>query len=250
MKKIFYMIGLMAAAIFSSCEKDLPLYSDSQARLNFYYKDNRVSDSLVSYSFSYHGNVQEDTIWFEVLTMGFPADYDRSFELEQVDGDAVAGTHYVSFDDAAIKEKFFKVKANAVSARVPVVVLRDASLKDKQVKLVVKIKDNGIFAPGYDETNYKIVRITDRLSKPDAWDGRMDYYFDPYGSVKHQFMIDVTGDMWDDDYINSFIDDFGYVSYLKSKLRVALEEENARRAAQGLDPLAEADSTPVTFGVW
>lgn len=249
MKKIFYMIGLMAAAIFSSCEKDLPLYSDSQARLNFYYEGNRTSDSLVSYSFSYHGSVQEDTIWFEVLTMGFPADYDRAFELEQVDGDAVAGTHYVSFDDATIKEKFFKVKANATSAKVPVVVLRDASLKEKQVKLVVKIKDNGIFAPGYDETNYKIVRITDKLSKPDAWGGAMDAYYGQYGLVKHQFMIDATGEMWDDDYINGFINDFGYASYLGSKLRVALDEENARRATQGLPPLAEADGTPIVGGV-
>lgn len=250
MKKIFYLVSLVAAVMFSSCEKDLPLYSDPQARLNFYYKENRTSDSLVSYSFAYHGDVREDTVWLEVLTMGFPADYDRSFELMQESGDAVAGTHYLSFDDAAYKEKYLWIKANAVSAKVPIILLRDASLKDRQVRLAVKIKTNENFTGGYTETDHKIIRITDKLSKPDAWDGRMDYYFDPYGPVKHQFMINVTGEMWDDDYINGFIDDFGYVTYLKSKLRVALEEENARRAAQGLEPLAEADGSPVTFGVW
>ena len=66
-------------------------------------------------------------------------------------------------------------------------------------------------------------------------------------------MIDVSGERWDDDYlvntlrINESDCDQNYILALSNKFYKALQEENARRAANNLDPLAEDDGTLVAF---
>lgn len=249
--KLFILAGLTAVLAFSSCEEDLPLYQDDQAKLNFEYNYSR-SDSIISYSFVYNGGIQEDTVWLQLNTMGYVSDQERHFELQQVPSgktDAVAGTHYVSFDDTSYKSKYLMVPAGATSVKVPIIMLRDASLKDGNVYLKVAVRDGIDFTAGYDDLKYKTVTFNDYLSKPDAWGAAMNWYFGQYGTAKHQFMIDTIGEKWDDDYINSFINDFGYVTYLISKLNKALTEENSRRAALGLSPLSESDGTLVTIGM-
>ncbi len=253
MKKAIIFWGLLfGMTMLWSCEEDLPLYNSQQARLNFAYNYNH-NDSVMSYSFVYHGPVEQDTVWLTLNTMGFLSDHDRSFELKQVPVDgqnAVPGKHYVSFDDATYKDRYLKVPANAVTVDVPIILLRDPSLKTDEVMLKIMVKDNENFVEGYANENFKIVKFTDKLSKPDAWGAAMNWYFGDYGVVKHQFMIDVTGEKWDDDYINSFINDYGYVTYLKSKLRTALNEENARRRAAGLGDLCEENGMLINWGAF
>ena len=125
---------------FTSCEKDLPTYATSDCNLNFVYRDyeNKIKtsanvtdeDRTYSFSFVYSGmNVQQDTVWFEVSTMGHLSDVDRTFALEQIQiegvENAVAGTHYQAFDTPSL-QKFYVIKAGKNSAMIPVVLLRDA----------------------------------------------------------------------------------------------------------------------------
>ena len=64
--------------------------------------------------------------------------------------------------------------------------------------------------------------------------------------MKHQFLIGETGDKWDDEYIDKLMTgDSSYLEYMMRKMARRLREVNAERAAQGLDPLTEADGTPV-----
>ncbi len=247
-KSILLSLVAMAAAMLTSCEKDLPLYDDTQAYLNFRYAN--TSDSTINYSFVFSGGKQQDTVWVTMLTMGFLSDQTRTFELQQIptgQNDAVAGRHYVALDDERIKP-FLKIDAGATSTQVPVILLRDASLDEQTVKLKLAVKDNGTFKPGYKERLYKTISLTAMLSKPQEWTTFADYYFGTWGPVKHQFMIDVTGEKWDDEYIKSVINDYGYVSFLISKLNKALSEENARRLAAGEGYMQEKDGTLVTFG--
>ena len=73
-------------------------------------------------------------------------------------------------------------------------------------------------------------------------------YAGDYGVVKHQFLIDQTGEKWDDDYIEKFMTgDGAYRSYLIEKLSKRLDEVNAERQEKGESPLCEADGTPVSF---
>jgi hypothetical protein len=260
---IFAMTLLLAMA---SCEKDLPLYSDSTCRLNFYYGlDSRADfDSALavsSFSFVYGGSdVARDTMWFKVQTMGFVSDQDRPISLVQVDttaNKAVAGKHFVAFDDPSIAE-YYKIPAGKAMTSIPVILLRDASLKDTSVVLKFRFKDNEYFTKGYDEYQTRVIVFTDRMAEPAKWNYPYPYYgtytirlasfFGTYGVVKHQFLIDHTGKKWDDDFIEQLMTgDSNYLQYLAQKMRADLVTLNAERAAKGLGDLSEADGTPVSF---
>lgn len=257
--------------LLSSCEKDLELYSDTTCRLNFYYSGVSTTEDYdaalgnQTFSFVYTGeNVERDTIWVEVETMGFTSDENRPVELQQLDTTAnmaVAGKHYVAFDDPSLAE-YYKIPAKKARASLPIVLLRDASLKDTSVVLKFGFKETSLFKHGYDVFQTRSITFTDRLAEPANWSKAyhpyprypnistyFSNYFGAYGVVKHQFLINKTGSTWDDDYIDELMTgDSNYLYYMMQKMQKLLAEENASRAAQGLGPLTEADGTVVYIG--
>lgn len=259
----FYMMALVSLMSLASCEKDLPVYSDPTCRLNFYYDISSTSDfeaKLARSAFSFVYGPEEavdDTIWFEVETMGFVADYDRPISLEQIEvaeaNNAVVGKHYQSFDTPSL-QKFYVMPAGKARTKIPVVLLRDASLKTENVVLKVAIKANEYFANGYEPYRERTIEFTDQLSEPSYWNKVYNKYysigafFGAYGVVKHQFLIEQTGENWDDEYIEKLMSgDMAYLNYLYDKMTARLAEVNAEREAKGEGPLSEADGTPVTF---
>ena len=262
-----YMLVMALMAVATSCEKDLEVYSDPACRLNFYYDIETVGDfkpemAHAAYSFVYGSpDLQQDTVWFEVESMGFVADTDRPIALQQIDSvgveNAVVGLHYVGFDDAQLA-KHYVMPAGKARTRLPIVILRDASLKDKAVVLKFRIKANESFVNGYAPLAERVLTLTDHLSEPSRWNYQYPYggsytislasYFGSYGPVKHQFLINETGEKWDDDYIDALMTgDSMYIMYMMSKMSRRLGEVNAQRTSQGLDVLREADGTEVAI---
>lgn len=268
-KNIFRQLSVIAwssvlllgvTCMLSSCEEDLKPYDepDGLGRVYFLYGNGKVddtsADSLVSYSFIYHNNVPSDTIWLRVCTAGFLSSVDRYLELEQVTtgvNDAISGTHYMSFDDPAYKQ-LLRVPADSLRCNIPVIVYNHPTLQNGDVTLKVKLKATSSLLLGYEDFLTKRINISAVLSKPVNWNMLCDWYLGDYGKVKHQFMIDVSGDPWDDDYLLNVahVNDYSYQDFLRYKatrFSKALAELNAQRAAQGLDPLAEENGALVTF---
>lgn len=251
MKRSIYTLLLLAGLTgMTSCEKDQPVYSEETCWLNFKEVYSTEIPST-DYTFVYAGSVTEDTVWLTVTTLGFVKDYDRAIAIEQEmtdEDDAVAGTHYLAFDDESLK-KYYVMPAGAVSTNIPIVVLRDASLKTKAVNLKISIKENDNFKVGYERDRCRTVTISDRLSKPSNWDyAGFPYYVSTYTTGVHQFMIDLTGEKWNDEYIDSLGGDYGYIEYLGTYFKRELKRVNAERVAAGLDILREEDGvTPVEF---
>lgn len=262
---------VLSAALLSGCEKDLEVYSDPTCRLNFTYEnvenrsDFKSQYATDTYSFVYSGDsVERDTVWYDIQTMGFLSDEDRPVTLVQLDTaacNAQPGVHYVAFDDASL-QSYYIIPAGKSTARLPIVLLRDATLKDTTVVLKFGIQSNEWFQNGYPEFQNRVLTFTDRLSEPSKWNA-MYYpfpsfptygvsfadYFGVYGTVKHRFLIEQNGEKWDDDYIDKLMTgDQQYLSYLVTKMSKALEELNAQRESQGLDVLKEEDGTTVVIG--
>lgn len=275
--KLFFKACNMATAVVAAltclcaCEQSLPLYNEPQSKLNFYYKDvyTQTPDyfdaevytdrlSRTAYSFIYAGNnVQRDTLWFEVESMGFVQNTDRPIALVQVDTTALQaqpGVHYVDFNDEQLK-KFYIMPARKARTKLPVVVLRHPSLQQGDVILKFAIAPNNYFQPGYEPFTTRRLTISATLSKPVKWDyfnettwKSVFYAYGEYGKVKHQFLIEASGERWDDDFIVKIVDgDTGYFDYLHQKMVEKLDQLNNQRAQQGLPPLAEADGTPVAL---
>lgn len=253
MKKLIYiLIGLvLLSPFFTSCEKDLPVFGEEKGRLNFEYERELLRDSIVRYSFTY-GPVETmiDTVWLVVNTIGVPATHNRTLALQQLvtgDNDATSGVHYVPFDDPELVDRFYYVPAGAITTRIPIVLKRDASLKTENYTLRVGFKPNEEFDYGSKEFSFKRIIIADQLVKPKNWYVCCDYFFGEYGPVKHQFMINVSGEKWDDEYVDTVVysyyqGDQNYLFYYAQKMYRALNEYNATH-----ERLCEEGGIPVAF---
>lgn len=246
----------------AGCDDKLTTFNSDVDGLSFV-------DSLTNFSFVYgDSDATEETLMLKVETMGYVSDRTRYITLEQVmvEGkeNAVAGVHYVAFDDASLQEQYV-IPKGTTTALIPVVLLRDASLETKDVTLMIRIAVNDDFGFSLVNRDVTLIVFTDRLIKPYHWNGGSDYWFGVYGPVKHRWLIETTGEKWDDDYLYNVIGfdadntdstdsniyrndnwDDGYVNgYLIPLLTQKLAAYNEELGADG--PLEEEDGTIVEF---
>lgn len=238
MKMTKYIWAVIVVLAMVSCKKDQYYLYNDVARIQFgpdptriYTPSFNLADTLKPYTFYYEdAAVKEDTVFFDIYAIGGTVGKDRSFSLlqEQLPNtlNAVPGTHYVAFTDARAS-KHYVIKGGTVHTRVPVIVLRDPSLKTSTPVLKFKVVDDNNFKIGEANNLWRKILITDRLSQPLAWNASFtQYYFGKYSVVKHKFMIDVTGEKWDQDFINLVYADSGLLGYYTAIIKTALIDYN------------------------
>lgn len=270
MEKIYFIFAALCGTLLASCSTEDASIGNPEAMIQF-NPGNLLAHGVISRSsmfFFMDDNVQVDTIWFDVLSVLKVPDRTMYIKLEQFDeiiydyvynekgalidsvanpvpNQAVPGRHYVAFDNAEYS-KLVKIEAGQFSTRIPVVTLRHESEKENTYYLNFRIVDSPDLKVAGSKAISAKIAISDKVSKPSAWNDQF-YIFGNYGEVKHGFMIRVTGQKWDNDFVAMISLSQSDQVYYRQVLRAALAEENAERASQGLAPLAEADGTPVEF---
>jgi len=237
-----------------ACEQELKVYDQPEGnRLLFKYEVlGGVTEVVTHHTFAYDPSSKTiDTVWVTVGTMGYITDYDRPVAFRQLQTDsinAVAGKHFVAFNDAQLSASY-RVPAGQSSARIPIVIMRDAQLKSEEVMLKFAIAPNEHFKLGIPAQTEKLIVLSDMLTQPKYWNMYATYYFaGNYGKVKHQFMIDAAAPLGikiDDDFFFKLVGDpynvdMGLTDYWFLFFSRKLSEENARREALGLGLLREA----------
>lgn len=232
MRILKYIMLVMVAVTFTSCQKDQYYLFNDIARIQFgpkstmpYLVSTSLADTLKPMTFYYHDqSIVQDTVFFDIYAIGGTSESDRSFKLEQeqVPGaiNAIPNKHYVGFDHADATKNFV-MKAGTVHTSVPILVLRDESLKTSTVVLKFKVVDNDDFKQGELSNVWRKATITDRLSQPAAWTTSVTtYYFGKYSVEKHKFMIEVTGQKWDQTFMDEVTDDQRnyYITVVKTAL--------------------------------
>lgn len=245
MKNLKYILMATVLLLLYSCKEEYYLYNDIK-RIQFgpditriYTPSYNLADTSKSYTFFYDNAAkQQDTIFFDIYAIGGVSNTDRAFKLEQVAvpgaDNAVAGKHYKAFNDASVASKYV-IKAGAVHAKVPIVMLRDATLKTTTVTLKFQIAQNENFSAGEPSNLWRKAVFTDRLSAPNSWDAWMtQYYLGKYSVVKHSFFIEQTGQKWDNDFILGIRTDMALLNYWKGTLKVALLNYNLKNPGKPL----------------
>lgn len=238
MKTTKYIWAVIAILALVSCKKDQYYLYNDIARIQFgpdptriYTPSFNLADTLKPFTFYYDAPaVTQDTVFFDIYAIGGTAKNDRTFSLEQEQvantTNAVPGTQYVAFGDARVS-KFYVIKAGTVHTRVPVILLRDVSLKTTTPVLKFKVVPNDNFQAGEMNNLWRKVTFTDRLSQPAAWNASaVQYYYGKYSVTKHKFMIDTTGEKWDQDFMNSLPSDYALLQYWIGVLKIALINYN------------------------
>lgn len=171
-----------AALAFLSCSKDKELLFNEAPAI---YVTALPDSSVFTFATSPDTKVT-DTILISYRIIGKAEARDRQINLVPREGaTAKAGYHY--------KVGPAVVKANQFDATVPVYVYRKPGLKDSTVNVILDIKENADFKPGFSgQLKYKI-SISDVLSKPTIWESVWSSYFGSYSVVKFKFLLAVTG---------------------------------------------------------
>lgn len=255
MNRLIYFILIFLTAVITGCSKtDYLLYNDI-ARVQL--TDTATLNSTFVYK---AGSILRDTVYIQVNTIGQMTNYDRAVKLVQVNepnelNPAIAGIHYLAMDDPSLKEQMI-IKANTVSNMIPVVLLRDTSLKNKSYRLRLELSANDQFGLGETQKRSRAIRFSDRLERFFSW--RVDNTsapayntFGKYSTRKHQFMIDILGLQIDEAWYQAIVA-AGATTHYKNYLKDALNVYNADPAhiADGTAPLRESNvvgSPLVTF---
>ncbi|QBQ42615.1 DUF4843 domain-containing protein [Sphingobacterium psychroaquaticum] len=248
-----YIITALVLLVSYSCKKDQYYIFDDIPRIQFgppitsLVNVNPYTDSLKAETFYYEAaDVVRDTIYFDIFTLGEVRKNDRAYKLKQIQlpgvENAIPGKHYVAFDDAAVVP-LYVIKSDSVHARVPIVVLRDSELKSKTVNLGFEIVANENFDKGEPTKVWRKLQFTDRLSKPNAWTASFSqYYFGNYSVRKHAFMIETTGEKWDQNFIATIPSD--QITYYKSVMGEALIDYNKKHPDA---PMRDENNELVSF---
>lgn len=263
MKLLKYLTGLsVILGLASSCNEDAiePWKDQDYIHFDVDYKN--------FYSFVYAGSdVEKDTLKFRLNIAGNLSSSDRAYKVKQaksygfiyeedefgnvidsafieLPNQAKAGIHFEDFSS-----KTFVVPADSLGADFELVLLRDSSLKDNDYSLSLEVVETESFKPGDEETQKISLTISDIIIEPELWSGFfvgnttvysvMGYY----GKVKHQLLIDATGQRWDDNFIEYELSQ-EYLVFYKNLAVLELNRINEERESQGLHKLREDDSNP------
>lgn len=253
MKSRLYIVlpGLFSLLFLLSCEEKIVQKYESENSVYFFrgrdYEQDISQYDSINYSFIVKENQRlRDTVYIQAIAVGFLSDRDREIELVQVKGggagDAVAGTHFVGLDDPEVKGRYV-IPAGMTKVKLPIILLRDASLRSREIKLELELRENDFFRIVMPENSKFLIKISDMLTEPSNWN-LWKSFFGEWGPVKMKFIIDYTGFT---DFENYYSIDQATKNYYKMKAKEKLKEVNKEREENKLGPLSEEDDTVVVF---
>ena len=223
MKKFIYLL-LAACFLASSCKEEEPLLFGDQARVQF-----AGSNEDYPYSFVWlDKSVQTALVKLPLNIIGGPRDVERKLKVSQVEefdveylydkkgyvmdstvtpkpNPAVAGEHYVDFDDASAKA-VLTVAPGVVKDSLEIILKRDASLASGKVRLRVRLEPSEDFLLGESKYLERTIVLSDMLEMPESWYKYSNayYYLGTYSVPKHELMVKVLQKLQDS---NSRVDD-------------------------------------------
>lgn len=270
MKKIMlYIYGLVLLTgcseakykFFDDCSRVQMMSANKDLLHNFYYEDRET--------------VSRDTVYLSVAIIGGSIPEEYSIALRQIPeydvkyvydnkgnlvdsvktekpNKAEAGVHYVAMDSEEMKPLLI-AKPGSTSAAIPVILLRDESLRTREFRLCLELVATSDFQLGERNALSRTIVVTDKLSKPKRWDDVEQYFWGAYSERKHEFITEVVQETVDDNFIYQLMLNSSELQYVTSKCKRELniynnDPENIRL---GLSPMREDQNNPqsplVTF---
>ncbi len=239
---------LVAILLLNSCEKEYELYTGDKyiqfgPSESFLYKPNDTyRDTAKSQTFVYEPeSTLRDTMYFDVYAVGGVTDYDRPFVIEQeiIENakNCIPGVHYVEFSSEEVVDEY-KIKAGQAHMLMPVIFIRDTTLQTEEYMLKIIVKSNEHFKIGDATLSWRKAYIADILAYPSEWSSR----FGKYSKVKHRFLIEVSGQNWDNEFFISL--DTGAMMYWRSFAQNEISKYNRDHPGA---PLTDEDGELVTI---
>lgn len=231
--KIVAAVIVLLSAI--ACKKNGYMQFNDTDRLQFgptpkffYDSTKDLADTLKRSTFYYYNtDIITDTVRFDLYAIGSLSKHDRSFTLGQIQSpganNAIPGVHYKAFSDPEV-QKLYVLKAGQHHCEVPIILLRDASLKTSNVTLKFQIVANENFQLGEASKLWRKIEFADLLVQPTNWKNFSS--LGKYSMIKHKFLIDSTGQKWDQAFVTVTGTDTALLNYWINLAKIALNNYN------------------------
>lgn len=239
----------LPALVWLGCEQETKTSFTGDPQLYFYRNATQgvrefQNDSIAYTFFVKENSRQRDTVYIDLRAIGFPSSTARPISVVQVNagqpGAAVAGEHYVAFDDPQIAP-LMEFPAGEVKYKLPVIVNKTESMKLNEYRIEMELRSNDHFSISMQERSRFLVKVTDRATKPTNWDTKWVYYFGTWGSVKMKFIIEYVG-------ITDFDGDSSFDSETTAYFTALANEKLEKYNKDNNTILMEDDKvTPVVF---
>ena len=265
MRRVIFIIYVACLIGLSGCQKAEYRLFDDVARVQM------VGDREHYYNFVYKDreSVHRDTVYLTVQTMGDLSEVRRKIAFKQIPeyditykydnkgnlvdssmtekpNKAIPGVHYVPMDSEEM-QPLLVAESRMVYVKIPVILLRDTSLRREEKRLCLKLVETDDFKLGENSQLSRVVVVGDKLLRPQKWDSWYEkYQFGKYSERKHEFMIEVTQEKVDDEWFELLTYDSAKISYLKNKFKQELAKYNndPENLAKGLAPMREDSNDP------
>lgn len=244
-----------ALAVTACSTEEVDRFDPSFEALNIGF--GTVANLTQTATYNYSETAVERAVKFYARVTGTPADHDREFTLEAVDGNIAETAGSYRFDT-------YVIPAGEVSGEYniyfdPSKLSDAAAFTSEDGELVFRVVEGGAFKAGALNQNELRFTLKNRLAKPDEWDDPsygympLSRYFGTYSLEKFQFMIangcpinfkvnysqSAPTTMEGDVTIMSE----GYANYLRQVYYLALVEYNETHDT----PLCDSVGNPISF---
>lgn len=250
MKKIIFF-ALSAGLLCTGCKQnDLRYFEEEIPLLSVWLGTNTIVQDSITHNFAY-SPTDQDAITFNYRIVGFPTDYDRTFELTTTDEDA----KLLNFTFGSYKVPAGKQEGDFV---FHVDKPKDENLfKNKDLKVSFTVKESTLFQPSPKDYSKLKITFKNAVTKPDNWDKAVLPYlplvnfFGAYSDVKYRFVIQTTGrsnfSVYRTVVVNpelpaNTITEL-HAQALKNQCKIALERYNTEHGT----PLLDENLNPVVF---
>lgn len=266
LKKIILTLILLVGGTLSCTQEPMSYHGDNRIEFSskepeiytFAYLSKEYVKDTVYIPLHTVGNLSENSrlINFKILTKDWEYIYDdkkSNLVIDSVMKDipflAKEGVHF-NFINA--KEGKLLVPAGSTNISLAIEVLRnDSKLQRNAHKLLLQLLPTTDFQLTSPEYSLKRVSISDKLEKPVLWKTNnyyVDLYLGEWSEVKHRFMIDVTGQKWDNPFIRYYVrrhSEPPVLEYYMLKIKKALEAYNSDPTNN--PPLKDENGKEVVF---
>lgn len=248
---------------FGCQENDHMLFSDV-ARIQMSSGKDTIRTSFVTFG----KEVDKDTVYVPVSTMGYLSDKPRKVKLVQIEEtrveytknekgeiidsvtikvpfQAIPGVHYVPLEDCEAN-----VAPMKNGARIGIILLRDKSLETQEYRLCLKVEANEYFQLGMPDDLTAAVIFSDKLIQPSSfyWNKIKFYFGKTYSERAHRFINSVFNVDMNDKWISEIMVVIADLQFYQTTLQDRLKEYNddPENIANGLSPMREIEGDPTS----
>ena len=190
MKKLLFIIVLLAGGLLPSCQKvEVEPYSHKNG-VYFFLADivnsggiiyTRFRDTLTFSFVKLDESQVEAVVPVRVNLQGIPENHDRKFviKVNKERSTAVEGTDYVPLAPQYV------IAANEYYTLVPVTVKRTPALRSQSLNIVFELEETEDLELGIRERQTLVIKFADMVTKPSYWDYYLGSFMGDWSQTKH-----------------------------------------------------------------